>query len=229
MLTKWLHSSSPSIITCANCIAANRLQRKTSPQFFVDKVIARSRRPEVSHGSYNGTDVTLPSCLLLLAKLIVLFITYSVSGNVEQNMTQLYSYQNHGIRETFIFTFIEFLDFTHLGFIDDNLQNSLKNRTLSTTCDITTWVKDLMNAHILLSTFFSLFFFLNVGCENGSTQLKKLFLNNIGRKEEKNQRVKCHKLQSRCVPLFLPLEAESFYVHFFFSSVAKATVVFYKS
>ena len=82
-----LHSSSPSIITCANCIAANRLQRKTSPQFFVDKVIAHSRRPEVSHGSYNGTDVTLPSCLLLLAKLIVLFITYSVSGNVEQNMT----------------------------------------------------------------------------------------------------------------------------------------------
>ena len=50
MLTKWLHSSSPSIITCANCIAANRLQRKTSPQFFVDKAIVRSRRPEVSHG-----------------------------------------------------------------------------------------------------------------------------------------------------------------------------------
>ena len=87
MLTKWLHSSSPSIITCANCIAANRLQRKTSPQFFGDKVIARSRRPGVSHGSYNDTDVTLPSCLQLLAKLIVLFITYAVSGSVDQNMT----------------------------------------------------------------------------------------------------------------------------------------------
>ena len=157
MLTKWLHSSSPRIITRANCIAANRLQRKTSPQFFVDNVIAHSRPPEVSHGSYNGTDVSLLSCLLLLTKLIVLFITYSVSGSVDQNMTQLYSNQNHGIRETFIFTFIEFFDFTHLGFIDDNLQNSLKNRTLSTTCDITTWVKDFMNAHILLSTFFSSF------------------------------------------------------------------------
>ena len=90
MLTKWLHSSSPRIITCANWIAENRLQRKTSPQFFVDKVIARSRRPEVSHGSYNGTDVNLLSCLLLLTKLIVLFITYSVSGSVDQNMTALF-------------------------------------------------------------------------------------------------------------------------------------------
>ena len=41
----------------------------------------------VSRGSYNGTDVSLLSCLLLLAKLIVLFITYSVSGSVDQNMT----------------------------------------------------------------------------------------------------------------------------------------------
>ena len=30
--------------------------------------------------------------------------------------------------------------------------------------------------------------FPNVGLENGSTQLKNLFLNNIGRKEEKNSR-----------------------------------------
>ena len=48
-------------------------------------------------------------------------------------------------------------------------------------CDITTWVKDLMNAHITIVNVL-LFFFLNVGCKNGSTQLKKLFLNNIGRK-----------------------------------------------
>ena len=103
-------------------------------------------------------------------------------------------------------------------------------RTLSTTCDITTWVNDLMNALILLATFFSLFFFLNVGCENGSTQLKKLFLNNIGRKEEKNQRevtlVKCHKLWSSCVPLFLRLEAESFYVHFFSLLLQKRLLYF---
>ena len=43
-----------------------------------------------------------------------------------------------------------------------------------------------------------LFFFPNVGRENGSTQLKNLFLNNIGRKEEKNRlqvtQLKCHRL-----------------------------------
>ena len=42
------------------------------------------------------------------------------------------------------------------------------------------------------------FFPPNVGLENGSTQLKNLFLNNIGRKEEKNRRqvtqLKCHRL-----------------------------------
>ena len=54
----------------------------------------------------------------------------------------------------------------------------------ATGCEkIVSWPQ---NAHILLSTFFSLFLFLNVGCENGSTQLNKLFLNDIGRKEEKN-------------------------------------------
>ena len=30
------------VLTCANCIVANRLQRNTSQQFFVDKVYARS-------------------------------------------------------------------------------------------------------------------------------------------------------------------------------------------
>ena len=117
---------------CANCIAANRLHRKTCRQFFVNKVIARSFRSEVSHGRYKGTNVHLFSCQPLQAKLIVLFITYSVSGSVDRNMAQLYSSQNHDVRETFIFTCIKFLDFTHLGFIDDNLQNRLKNQTLST-------------------------------------------------------------------------------------------------
>ena len=47
-----------------------------------------------------------------------------------------------------------------------------------------------------------LFSFLNVGGENGSTQLKKLFLiNNTGRKGEKDWRevtqVKCQKLYIR--------------------------------
>ena len=32
----------PQVLTCANCIVANRLQRNTSQQFFVDKVYARS-------------------------------------------------------------------------------------------------------------------------------------------------------------------------------------------
>ena len=32
----------PQVLTCANCIVANRLQRNTSQQFFVDKVHARS-------------------------------------------------------------------------------------------------------------------------------------------------------------------------------------------
>ena len=71
---------------CANCIAANRLQRKTSRHFFVNKVVACSRQSEVSHGRCKGTDVRLFSCLLLQAKLIVLFMTYSVSGSVDQNM-----------------------------------------------------------------------------------------------------------------------------------------------
>ena len=62
------------VLTCANCIATNRLQRKT-----------RSHRSEVSHGNYKG-NVLLPSCLLLRAKLIVLFITYSVSDSVDRNM-----------------------------------------------------------------------------------------------------------------------------------------------
>ena len=74
------------VLMCANCIAANRLQRKTSRQFFVNKGIARSRQSEVSHGRYKGTDVRLFLCLLLRAKLIVLFITYSVSGSVDRNM-----------------------------------------------------------------------------------------------------------------------------------------------
>ena len=63
------------VLTCANCIAANRLPRKI-----------RSHRSEVSHGSYKD-DVLLPSCLLLRARLIVLIITYSVSGSVDRNMT----------------------------------------------------------------------------------------------------------------------------------------------
>ena len=71
------------VLMCANCIAANCLQRKTSRQFFVNKVIARSHRSEVSHGRYKDTDIRLFSCLLLRAKLIVLFITYSVSGSVD--------------------------------------------------------------------------------------------------------------------------------------------------
>ena len=75
-----------------------------------------------------------------------------------------------------------------------------------------------------------LFFFLNVGCENGSTQLKKLFLNNIWRKEEKNQRevtlVKCHKLYSGCVPLFLRPETESFYVLLFSCLLQKRLLYF---
>ena len=41
MLTKWLHSSYPSIIACTNCIAVNRLQKRTSPQFFVDKQLEK--------------------------------------------------------------------------------------------------------------------------------------------------------------------------------------------
>lgn len=63
------------------------LQRKSSRQVFVNKVIARSRRSEVSHRSYKGIDVRLFSCLRLRAKLIVLFITYFVSGSADQNMT----------------------------------------------------------------------------------------------------------------------------------------------
>ena len=55
------------VLTCANCIATNHLQRKT-----------RAHQSEVSH-------VLLPSSLLLRAKLIVLFITYSFSGSVDQN------------------------------------------------------------------------------------------------------------------------------------------------
>ena len=74
------------VLMCANCIAANCLQRKTSGQFFVNKVIARSCQSEVSRGRYKGTDVRLFLCLLLRAKLIVLFITYSVTGSVDQNM-----------------------------------------------------------------------------------------------------------------------------------------------
>ena len=72
----------------------------------------------------------------------------------------------------------------------------------ATTCDITTWVKDLMNAHITIVNIL-LFFFLNVGYKNGSThdQLKKLFLNNIGRKGEKNWKevtqFNCQKLYVR--------------------------------
>ena len=74
------------VLMCAICTAANRLQRKTSRQFFVNKVIARSCQSEVSRGRYKGTDVRLFLCLLLRAKLIVLFITYSVTGSVDQNM-----------------------------------------------------------------------------------------------------------------------------------------------
>ena len=72
----------------------------------------------------------------------------------------------------------------------------------ATTCDITTRVKDLMNAHITIVNIL-LFFFLNVGYKNGSThdQLKKLFLNNIGRKGEKNWKevtqFNCQKLYVR--------------------------------
>ena len=72
----------------------------------------------------------------------------------------------------------------------------------ATTCDITTWVKDLMNAHITIVNIL-LFFFLNVGYKNGSShdQLKKLFLNNIGRKGEKNWKevtqFNCQKLYVR--------------------------------
>ena len=53
---------------------ANRPQRKTSRKFFVDKVIARSRRSEVSHRSYKGTDVHLLSCLLLPKYDLALFL-----------------------------------------------------------------------------------------------------------------------------------------------------------
>ena len=74
------------VLMCANCIAANCRQRKTSRQFFVNKVIARSCQSEVSRGRYKGTDVRLFLCLLLRAKLIVLCITYSVTGSVDQNM-----------------------------------------------------------------------------------------------------------------------------------------------
>ena len=74
------------VLMCAICTAANRLQRKTSRQFFVNKVIARSCQSEVSRGRYKGTDVHLFLCLLLRAKLIVLCITYSVTGSVDQNM-----------------------------------------------------------------------------------------------------------------------------------------------
>ena len=70
----------------------------------------------------------------------------------------------------------------------------------ATTCDLKTWVKDLMNAHITIANVL-LFFFLNVGYENGSTQLTKLFLNNIGRKGEKNwkevNQFNCQKLYIR--------------------------------
>ena len=63
----------------ANGIAANPPSelRKTSQQFFFffeDKVIARSHQPEVSHGSFQDTDVRLFSCLLQRAKLNVLFV-----------------------------------------------------------------------------------------------------------------------------------------------------------
>ena len=74
------------VLMCAICTAANCLQRKTSRQFFVNKVIARSRRSEVPNGRYKGTDVHLFWCLLQQAKLIVLFVRYSVSGSVDQNM-----------------------------------------------------------------------------------------------------------------------------------------------
>ena len=71
----WMATWFLRVLTCSNCIAANRRQRKT-----------RSHRSEVSHGSYKG-DLLLPSCLLLGTKLIVLFITYSFSGSVDRNMT----------------------------------------------------------------------------------------------------------------------------------------------
>ena len=53
----------------------------------------------------------------------------------------------------------------------------------ATTCDITTWVKDLMNAHITIVNIL-LFFFLNVRYENGPWLSSKNYsLTTLGEKE----------------------------------------------
>ena len=53
----------------------------------------------------------------------------------------------------------------------------------ATTCDITTRVKDLMNAHITIVNIL-LFFFLNVRYENGSWLSSKNYsLTTLGEKE----------------------------------------------
>ena len=64
------------------CVKLYRSKPPLEKLFFMDKVIAHSRRSEVTHGRYKRTDVCMFLCLLLQAKLIVLFITYSVSGSV---------------------------------------------------------------------------------------------------------------------------------------------------
>ena len=71
---------------CANCFVSSRLQKKTSQQFLWTKSLLVLAGQKSRHGSYKGTDARLLSCLLLREKLIVLFITYSVSGSVDRNM-----------------------------------------------------------------------------------------------------------------------------------------------
>ena len=70
----------------ANSFVSSRFQKKTSQQFLWTKSLLVLAGQKSRHGSYKGTDARLLSCLLLRAKLIVLFITYSVSGSVDRNM-----------------------------------------------------------------------------------------------------------------------------------------------
>ena len=75
-----------------------------------------------------------------------------------------------------------------------------------------------------------LFFFLDVGWEMGRLSSKNYSLTTL---EEKNQRevtlVECHKLYSLVVFLCWLGSKPNHFIYIFFSSVAKATVVFYKS
>lgn len=56
----------------------------------------------------------------------------------------------------------------------------------ATTCDITTWVKDPMNAHTLIDNIL-LFFFLNVSCKfkMGPPSSKNYSLTTLGEKERR--------------------------------------------